>query len=115
MRPVPMAPTLTRLLGDAAPKTEAGTMAGKPATTEEATTPLPAVARNRRRSIFFIVMLGSVAKGWPSARPSEDESTSDPHAARRMARREDGGPIAAVLLSWGPLGRGPQTPRGSPR
>jgi hypothetical protein len=31
MRPVPIAPTLIRLPGDVAPKTEEGTMAGKPA------------------------------------------------------------------------------------
>ena len=39
MRPVPIAPTLIRLLGAAAPRTDDGTMAGKPATTVEATTP----------------------------------------------------------------------------
>src|SRR5262249_49322201 len=60
MRPVPMAPTLMRLPGDVAPNTDEGTMAGKPATTEEAMTPFPAVARKRWRSIFFMGMVGSV-------------------------------------------------------
>src|SRR5687767_9075291 len=64
MRPVPMAPTLMRLLGDVAPNTEAGTMAGKPAATDDATIPLPAVARNRRRSIRSLGMVGSVTEGW---------------------------------------------------
>ncbi len=49
IRPVPMAPTLMRLLGDAAPNTDEGTIAGNPATTEEATAACPADARNRRR------------------------------------------------------------------
>ena len=69
MRPMPIAPTLIRLPGAAAPKTDEGTMAGKPATTDEATTPWPAVARNLRRDVFFAV---------PDMLPSSLMSGSDP-------------------------------------
>ena len=53
MRPVPMAPTLMRLLGAEAPKTEAGTIDGKPAATSEPATPLPTPAMNLRRVTPF--------------------------------------------------------------
>src|SRR5262245_44293016 len=69
MRPVPIAPTLIRLLGDVAPNTEAGTMAGKPAATDEAIIPLPAVARNRRRLILFGMIPRVYTRrrpGWPA-------------------------------------------------
>ncbi len=49
MRPLPMAPTLIRFEGDAAPSTDDGTIDGKPETTAEAARPEPAVARKRRR------------------------------------------------------------------
>jgi hypothetical protein len=44
MRPVPIAPTLIRLLGAVDPKTEDGTIAGNPAAAADAIMPLPAVA-----------------------------------------------------------------------
>jgi hypothetical protein len=50
MRPVPMAPTLIRLLGAVAPKTEAGTIEGKPRTVV-APTPWAAMPRAFRREI----------------------------------------------------------------
>src|SRR3954464_10747677 len=49
MRPVPMAPTLMRFEGDAAPSTDDGTMDGKPLATMDAASPEPAVARKVRR------------------------------------------------------------------
>ena len=49
MRPVPIAPTLMRLLGELAPSTDAGTIDGKPESTEDATMPPPAEAMNSRR------------------------------------------------------------------
>ncbi len=55
MRPVPMAPTLIRFDGDAAPSTEDGTIDGKPLATTVAASPDPAVARNVRRLDWFVV------------------------------------------------------------
>ena len=49
MRPTPMAPTLMRLPGEVAPKTDAGTMAGKPVATDAAAAALPAAEMNERR------------------------------------------------------------------
>jgi hypothetical protein len=43
------APTLMRLVGDVAPKTDAGTMAGNPVATDAAAAVLPAADRNERR------------------------------------------------------------------
>src|SRR5262245_59101304 len=52
MRPVPIAPTLIFLLGAAAPKTEAGTIEGKPeARTDVAPRPWAAIVRAFRREI----------------------------------------------------------------
>ena len=52
MRPVPIAPTLMRLLGAVAPKTDAGTIAGKPAaSTEVAPRPCAASPSALRREI----------------------------------------------------------------
>src|SRR4051794_40979464 len=49
MRPAPIAPMLMRLLGDADPKTDAGTMAGKPAAADATAAALPTDDRNDRR------------------------------------------------------------------
>jgi hypothetical protein len=49
MRPTPIAPMLIRLLGAAFPKTDAGTIAGKPAAIDVAAATLPADERNDRR------------------------------------------------------------------
>src|SRR5262245_61514393 len=49
MRPVPIAPMLSRLLGEVAPKTLLGTMAGKPAATVDAPIPLATSDRSLRR------------------------------------------------------------------
>src|SRR4029450_12030808 len=53
MRPVPIAPTLMRLLGENAPNTEAGTMEGQPPIAADAASPLPAVVMNTRRDRPF--------------------------------------------------------------
>ena len=51
---MPIAPTLMRLLGAAAPRTEAGTIAGKPAaSTAEPPRPFAAAASASRRVIPF--------------------------------------------------------------
>src|SRR3954449_4312040 len=55
MRPVPMAPTLMRFEGDAAPSTEDGTIDGKPLATTDAARPEPAVARKVRRLDWPVV------------------------------------------------------------
>ena len=55
MRPVPMAPTLIRFDGDAAPSTDDGTIDGKPLATTDAASPDPAVARNVRRLDWPVV------------------------------------------------------------
>src|SRR5688572_10084898 len=57
MRPVPIAPMLIRLLGAADPKTDAGTMAGNPAATDETAMPLPAALRNSRREALDLEVL----------------------------------------------------------
>src|SRR5688572_7151047 len=54
-----MAPTLIRFAGEDSPKTDAGTIAGKPAIIDDAARPLPAAVRNWRREVswrwlFFI-------------------------------------------------------------
>src|SRR5580704_18313286 len=55
MRPTPMAPMLMRLLGAICPKTDAGTMVGKPATAVAAV----AVRRKLRRETLRIVFIAS--------------------------------------------------------
>ena len=57
MRPVPIAPTLMRLLGYVAPKTVDGTIDGNPDTTEAPTTPAVDAVTNSRRDGFFISQL----------------------------------------------------------
>src|SRR3954463_8614797 len=57
MRPTPMAPMLMRLLGDAGPRTEAGTIAGNPPIADEATRPAPAVFRKLRRDACGLRLL----------------------------------------------------------
>jgi hypothetical protein len=49
MRPTPIAPIVIWLLGADFPNTDAGTMAGNPATTDVAAKALPADERNERR------------------------------------------------------------------
>src|SRR4029078_8345408 len=51
IRPVPIAPILIWLLGAFAPSTDAGTIDGKPAATDEARRPPPVVAMNSRRDV----------------------------------------------------------------
>ena len=58
MRPTPIAPTLIRLLGEVAPNTDAGTIAGKLVTTVAAAAALPATERNERRVCVRVVVFG---------------------------------------------------------
>jgi hypothetical protein len=57
MRPLPMAPMLIRLLGAFCPKTDSGTIVGKPETKmEEDTIPWPTVLINPRRDDAFLLL-----------------------------------------------------------
>ena len=60
MRPVPMAPMLMRLLGACAPKTEEGTIAGKPEATAAAPSPFAAAVTNARRDCFCLSVMGQL-------------------------------------------------------
>ena len=71
MRPVPIAPTLIRLLGAFAPSTEAGTIDGNPASMDDATSPPPADAMNSRRDGLPVISVLSAflnARGAPPPR-----------------------------------------------
>ena len=70
MRPVPIAPTLMRLPGAFAPNTEAGTIAGKPPSTDVETIPVAATVMNSRRvalSVGVAAMTSSLLRVGPSA------------------------------------------------
>jgi hypothetical protein len=70
MRPVPIAPTLIRLLGAFAPNTDAGTIAGNPVRTDEAPSALPAEVRNCRREVLCgMRVLRSITYGTAGAAP----------------------------------------------
>src|SRR5262245_36202088 len=83
MRPVPIAPMLRRLLGDVAPKTELGTIAGKPAATVVAPTPLATSDRSFRRETTR--RLGDMDLSFPDRLPISYRERSGP---RRVAAAE---------------------------
>src|SRR5262249_60818578 len=63
MRPVPIAPTLIRLPGDVAPKTEAGTIAGKPPAGADPNVAPPAAPRDFRREVAVPSLMFPLLRG----------------------------------------------------
>src|SRR5258706_62700 len=106
IRPLPIAPTLSRLLGAVAPNTDAGTMAGKPAATRAEPPFLSAAAANSlRRDISFrrlSVMAPSPARVAYGHPPPSQSCHEDLFLARPTARaavgESDGQQLADATL-----------------